>query len=73
MTNVEIINNEAIKLAEAGIINYDEIGIPEELHTYAAWKNLVIRSNVVKKLKLALKFGNIRDLQEKILTILKIN
>ena len=55
MTNVEIINNEAIKLAEAGIINYNEIGIPESLHTYAAWKKFGYQVRRGEKAKACIK------------------
>lgn len=54
MTNAQIILSERIELAEAGIIGYTDeemtytnengeeitIKIPEEIHTYAAWKKL---------------------------------
>lgn len=46
MTNAEIIFNNRVFLAEQGVIKTDEDGMPEEIHTFDAWKK---RGYIVKK------------------------
>lgn len=40
MTNNQIIFQNAIALAEAGILKTDENGMPETIHTYKGWQDL---------------------------------
>ena len=46
MTNAEIIFRNRVFLAEQGVIKTDENGMPEEIHTFDAWKK---QGYIVKK------------------------